>query len=192
MLIKHSHHRHRAQHHFAAALTLLELLIVLMVLIAVAGIVVPNVTSTRNFAQQTATEQTLINVRTAILGADGKKGLWHDLGERDEYLPLTMADLFITDPSTSPLSFSLPANLQTYDPNSRLGWRGPYLMNGPTVLDGWGHPVVIQTPDAHYIRLVSTGEDGVLDTPPAVNLPPIADCGDDVVLFLRVADTRTP
>ena len=188
-------------------LTLVELLVVLVLLIATALLVVPLFSdlsfgsgNNRKSLQQIATEQTLMQVRAAILGTEGQKGLWSDLGQRDAYLPQKMADLF--NPSST-----LPLSLQSYyDPNTRLGWRGPYLLssgarygvndvygaeNDPAVLDGWGNPILIQTPDAQYIRIVSKGADGVLDTPPADTMPALATCGDDVVLFLRVADTRS-
>lgn len=186
--------RYRLKRH-SAGLTLIELLVVLMVLIAVAGIVLPNVTDLRfEFAgerksvSQIATEKTLIEVRGAILGTDGKKGLWRDLGEREADLPQDIAELFVP-------RVGWPTD---FDPNTRLGWRGPYVMdsgardgaNDPAILDGWGRPIVIQAPSALTIRLVSAGADGILDTPPATAMPTLAACGDDLVLFLRTADTR--
>jgi hypothetical protein len=196
---------------------LIELLVVLMVLVAVAGIVIPNVTDLRfgfdgdrKTASEIATEKTLMEVRSAILGADGKKGLWRDLGERDTLFPRTIAELFVlpTDlpgPPLSPQRMILPDSLKIFDPNTGLGWRGPYVMdsgarhgvtniygnvNDPAILDGWGRPIVIQVPDAERIRLVSAGADGILSTPPATAMPTLAACGDDIVLFLRTADTR--
>jgi len=192
-----------ARRHRRAGLTLLELLVVLVVLVALAVVVVPMLSDLRfgregeerKTPQQIVTEQTLLQVRAAILGADGQKGLWPDLAQREADLPQTIAELFVPR-----------VGWPDFDPNTRLGWRGPYLLsNGarygatdaygnaddPAVLDGWGWPIVIQIPDAEHIRLVSKGEDGVLDTPPAVNLPTLAACGDDVILFLRVADTRS-
>ncbi|MBE2286736.1 MAG: hypothetical protein IAE77_24985 [Prosthecobacter sp.] len=195
MLIHPRIHHRRAGHRFASGLTLIELLVVLMVLIAVAGIVVPNLTDLRfgfdgdrKTASEIATEKTLMEVRAAILGPDGKKGLWSDLGEREADLPQDIAELFIRR-----------AGWPNFDPNTRLGWRGPYVMdsgardgaNDPAILDGWGRPIVIQTPTALTIRLVSAGADGILETPPATAMPTLAACGDDLVLFLRTADTRS-
>jgi len=191
-----------ARHHRRSGLTLLELLVVLLVLVALAAIVVPNVTDLRlgfpgdrKTPQQIGTEQTLMQVRAAILGESGQKGLWPDLAQREADLPQTIAELFVPR-----------ADWLDFDPNTRLGWRGPYLLssgarygvtdaygnaNDSAVLDGWGRPIVIQTPDAAHIRVVSKGEDGVIDTPPGVTMPTLAACGDDVILFLRVADTRS-
>jgi type II secretory pathway pseudopilin PulG len=106
-------------------------------------------------------------------------------------------------------------------------WQGPYTMHqgaeyrvdaaanfttdygedgDPTVLDAWGHPVVLQWPtevpdgmtgddDAiarvqrQHARLVSAGEDGILDTPPDVLMPDASSDAatgrnDDVIVFL--------
>lgn len=190
-------------------LTLVELLIVLLVLIAVAAVIVPNVTDLRlgfsgdrKTPKEIATTQTLLQVRAAILGENGQKGLWTDLGGRDADLPQKIAELFVSR-----------AGWAAYDPDTRRGWRGPYLMdNGarygvndaygsisdPAVLDGWGRPIVIQFPTSPVteperslnVRLVSAGENGVIDTPDDQAMPTRTDCKDDVVLFLRVADTR--
>jgi len=194
-------------------LTLVELLVVLGVLIVVSVILVPllgNLTissgNTRKSPQQIATETTFQHVRDAIMGTPSQPGLWNDLGENEAY-PQYIADLFIC-PST------LPANLQAFDPNTRLGWRGPYLQwtgalygksNGdpayenpdyPAVLDGWGRPIILQYPVvsgsdcSNYVRLVSAGPDGKFDTSPNEILPSRVSCGDDVILYLRVPDTR--
>ncbi len=205
----HLHHDHTAskaaRHHRVAGLTLLELLVVLMVLIVVAGVIVPNMTNLKigsdingnggKSPQEIATVQTLMQVRSAILGAEGQKGLWPDLAQRDAALPQTMAELFVPR-----------AGWPGFDPNTRIGWRGPYLLSSgarygandsygsatdPAVLDAWGSPIVIQAPDAQHIRIVSGGADGVINTPPIVTMPALADCGDDVLLFLRAADTRS-
>ena len=193
---------------------------VLTLLIAVSAIVVPllsNLTiglgDIQMSPEQIATETTMQMVRRAILGDNGQKGLWQDLGEQDSYLPQSMADLFV-------LSSSAPPLLQFYDPNVKLGWRGPYLLSSgaqygtpfgagvasstygqpadPAVLDGWGRPIVIQYPSSPvtepdrstYVRLVSAGENGIIDTPLNKTLPALSECKDDIVLYLRVPDTR--
>lgn len=83
----------------------------------------------------------------------------------------------------------------------------------PACLDGWGKPIVVQIPniseltlsasesDQKHVRLVSAGPDGQIQTPlydvevdPATTLgakfPTKDQCGDDLVLYLRVADLR--
>jgi len=69
------------------------------------------------------------------------------------------------------------------------------------VLDGWQRPIVVHVPDADangaievnealHMRFVSAGEDGVLQTPRGELLPSLTACGDDVVVYVRVPDTR--
>jgi len=70
----------------------------------------------------------------------------------------------------------------------------------PTVFDAWGHPIVLQEPTEapsgitdpdelariqhQHVRLVSAGEDGVLDTPTDVLMPDTTQRNDDLVVFL--------
>ena len=175
--------------------TLLEAVVVLAVLAAVAGLVLVQVGTLRfsgagqdRTAEQIATVATLATVRDAILGTPGQPGLWQDLGQRSDRFPLCIADLF--RPSTS-----LPPALQVFDPVTRLGWRGNYLLPGsalyaihpsngftsdygsdgdPGVSDAWGRPIILQVPKVVGVslddevlnaRLVSAGPDGVIITP---------------------------
>ena len=200
--------------------TLIELVVVIAILAVVAGLILVQL-GTFQFAgagqnqtsEQIATVATLGAVRDAILGTSGHPGLWQDLGERTNLYPLYIADLF--RPSTN-----LPSALQSFNPVTRLGWRGPYLTPGgalytiinnfttsygangdPAVADAWGRPIVLQIPTSggwQYARLVSAGPNGVLDTPitvqsPSGNVKPPSDNSDrkdDLILFLFVADTN--
>lgn len=69
------------------------------------------------------------------------------------------------------------------------------------VRDGYGRPLLLQVPDdladgtrnaddERHARLVSAGPDGRIDTPLADRYPSLSQCGDDLVLYLRVADLR--
>lgn len=80
----------------------------------------------------------------------------------------------------------------------------------PAILDGWGNPIIlqidfdgnveVQPEEARYARLVSAGPNGRLETPMSLSkkVPgknktselTLNDCGDDLVLFLQVADLR--
>lgn len=80
------------------------------------------------------------------------------------------------------------------------------LVGDFTVADPWGNPVVIQVPPSiafssatddakrfRYVRLVSAGPDGVLDTPPDLLAGKLANGtaaarGDDLVLFSNRPD----
>lgn len=84
----------------------------------------------------------------------------------------------------------------------------------PAVLDGYGRPIVLQYPDPDentatltaedilHVRLVSAGQNGMIETPyrPPFDaplhpdcpscFPARAQCGDDLVLYVSVADLR--
>jgi hypothetical protein len=99
-----------------------------------------------------------------------------------------------------------PSLLATWTPyGAALDW---------AMLDGWGRPIVLQIPDfdpaladsveeRRYARLVSAGRDGLLETPRTAATVALAQypnasnalapgnlCGDDLVLYLHVADLR--
>ncbi len=201
-------------------LTLMELLVVIVVVLVLAGIAIPlfsgafqmtvgkdaNGTAITKSPQQVATESTMERLRDIIAGTPERPGYWTDLlasGTDPTPTPLTLKDLFVVNPA-------LPVRLQQFDPNTRRGWRGPYLLSAPgkyavsvangftttygqpgeaTVPDAWGRPIVIQwptgDPTGRYVRLVSAGVNGTLDTP-LTDLPATTR-GDDIVLFLRQA-----
>jgi hypothetical protein len=97
----------------------------------------------------------------------------------------------------------------TYQVNAGNGFIGsatlqspeaPYGAGGdPAVMDAWLHPIVIQAPSsvattdpnqqAVYTRLVSAGQDGIIQTSPDILYPSPTQRGDDVVVFLMRADT---
>jgi len=193
--------------------TLIELVLVIAVLVILAGLVVPLLTDLRiatfdgeKTPEEIATEQTMRQIRDAIMGTSQQPGMWPDLGHRPEYFPLHPNVLLL---ETAPAE--LPTNLQAFDPVTGLGWRGPYLAGLSSLIDAWGNPLVIQVnfdgsvgvsghptidaSEARYARLVSAGPDGAIDTPPDVMDPrllpgPDDPEYDDLVLFFRVADMR--
>lgn len=198
--------------------SLIELVVVVMVLAILAGLVVTLMGGMNEIStpggpksdREIITETSMRAVRDAILGTDRLPGAWPDLGQQPNRFP--------TDPSQ--LLVEVHPTVGAFDPVTRIGWRGPYLRgafrqeDGTNVfLDGWGNPMSIFIPDINgdsmigrdeiqYARLVSNGENGVLDTleshtedyipggaDPATSLT-VDECGDDVLLFFFVADTR--
>jgi prepilin-type N-terminal cleavage/methylation domain-containing protein len=70
---------------------------------------------------------------------------------------------------------------------------GVTMPGDPTVLDGWGNPIVIQNPgqlaDGRLdVRLVSAGPNGTIDTPPTVATSALtaAQMDDDIVISFGV------
>lgn len=186
--------------HSRNGLTLLELIVVLTILVALAGIVLVslgpglrlNVGDETLSAEEIATRQTMTVVRSAILGNDsGTPGFRQDTGR----YPETMAELF-----------ERPTDVPPFAPAYGIGWRGPYILptgarytvdpaigftddygddGDPAVLDAWGRPLVLQQANTENLRLVSAGPNRVLDTFDDANG---TNRDDDRILFLRIAD----
>jgi prepilin-type N-terminal cleavage/methylation domain-containing protein len=191
--------------------TLLELVVVMTVLAVLAGLVLLHMGAFQIQASDQATEITLDVVRDAILGTSAGQGYQQDMktfdaGQAISWLPSTLASLY-----------NAPAGSAAYDPVTHFGWHGPYLnptagtykvniadgftadygaTGDPTPVDAWNHPIVIQIPssDPTYARLVSAGQDGIIQTPlnyldaNGKPYPPKSMRGDDVVLFLLRPD----
>jgi len=200
------------------------LLVVLAVLVALAGLVVPLLSPSNvgadsdgdgqtETAQAVTTETSLTRLRDVLAGTPQRPGLRQDLAgvSADRWLQMRMADLFRS--RTDPPDWS--GVLPEFDPQTGLGWRGPYLLqssglyevNVPAgftadygadgdraIYDGWGRPIVVQwpstsDPDKDRVRrgrLVSAGENRVLETDPSVLDPDPtdpADVGDDLVVY---------
>lgn len=188
--------------------TLVELLVVLLILAAVAGITVTMTGGQGQGAARQTTDVSLVRIREAILG--GAEGPGYATDRPDGRLPATIADLL-----------RMPAMDEAFDPVAKVGWNGPYLRQqgvaytvdvskgftvaygaagDPAILDGWGNPIVLQIPTSGATaaenelnaRLLSAGPDGEIQCAPTSLTPADLDSsgrGDDRVLFLSVADT---
>lgn len=199
-------------------MTLVELVVVIVVLVALAGLVVPMTTGVTDQSRIATTRANMALLQDVIMNR-----YWNDmngLAGLDGY-PQPIVDLLppTSRPSTPQLRylFVTPDPTQIYNAATRRGWNGPYLQhNGskyvvnsnftvtygldedPTILDGWGNPIIIQRPTAgadvitnrRYTRLVSAGPNGVIDTSPTLILPSQNSCKDDLVLYLAWADER--
>ncbi len=186
-----------------AALSLVELVVVLTILVALAGIVVPRLVSTSEGARITAARSSLVEVRDAVLlyWNDCK----YDLDALTVNRRIQMVDLFAPR-----VGFQL---FNPDVPDSDLGWNGAYLEQSgtytvtgttaadytiayganldPAVLDPWLRPMVIQEVDpsvsagnARDVRIVSAGPDGEFDiaesTPSQLLISGAVDSGDDL------------
>jgi prepilin-type N-terminal cleavage/methylation domain-containing protein len=196
-------------------LTLAELLIVISVLSVLATLVLPTVGNFLGESRNDVTQQSLARLRDVIA-----QTYWQDanrnLPQRNTSVTPVPAGR-MTSPQlrylfVNPLTEDATV---TYNPAYRLGWRGPYLVansgsvytinattgfleqygeNGdPTVLDGWGNPLVIQNPGTladggQDVRLVSAGPNGVLNIPPGKLTQDLTatDIGDDIFVSFEV------
>ncbi|MEM9283723.1 MAG: hypothetical protein AAGA96_18020 [Verrucomicrobiota bacterium] len=192
------------------ALTLVELLVVLVILIGIGGLattIFSNGVTVRGAdgesreSGEVITLATMRTVRDALIGTSTTDpGYRTDLGT----LPTRLAGLVDNIDGEDP-----------FQPATKRGWRGPYIVhegaryenyiesdtsdnfdddggnpygiNGdPAILDGWGKPVLLQQAGTEDARLVSAGADRTLETDPSN--PIDADRGDDIVLFLFDSD----
>jgi prepilin-type N-terminal cleavage/methylation domain-containing protein len=206
--------------HNRDALTLLEVAVVVVILATLAMLVYPRVEQTEDNASSAATTTNMVALRDVILDR-----YWNDMKDvlpagvvpTDGYPRPNSANNPQSRTQHPQLYFLFvrPDGAPVYDPASRRGWNGPYLKHtggrypvpgtvytptygqegDPTVVDGWGRPIVLQyliDSGTDYSRLVSAGPDGVINTPANVPYPGRDNsvCGDDIVLYLRVPDRR--
>jgi len=153
-------------------MTLIELTVVLLILIALAGVTVPYAVGTGRKSMCDATDLSMMNIKKVIM----EKYYLDTLG----YFPKNTKDnTVLTDYSLNFL-FKKPSGWGNFAPDSQVGWRGPYLQNGMIldpanlgkldasftnatiavdgnvnqafaqgdniVLDAWGRPFVLQVP----------------------------------------------
>lgn len=192
-----------------SGLTLIELLVVLVILIAIGGVVtvllsdgvrVRGADGEQRDAEEVVTMQTMRTVRDALIGTSADDpGYRGDMGELPSRLGMLIKNIDGED---------------AFDPATKRGWRGPYVLHegvvygdfiqggdgfpdntdiadiedDPAILDGWGKPVLLQEPDVpDYARIVSAGPNRILETDfgdPSSDM----DRGDDLVLFLLSDD----
>ncbi len=204
---------------YRAGLSLLELIIVMMILVATSVIVLPLLNTkivssdgTEKSAPEITTESTLQVIRQAIVG---EEGVMENLANHPDALPREISEL-VEEEAPDHVRMKAP-ELARFNPLIGIGWRGPYIVptgkneqGKPTVVDGWGREIVLQvdfdadgqvdSEESKYIRIVSAGPNGQIDTPSdSFNMQPggnddqqltLSDCGDDLVMFLCVPDYR--
>lgn len=123
----------RIAHFCQRGLTLLELTVVLLILLALAGLVVPYVGNTGSTSMCRTTDATMQGVREAIMGGRSGAGFYDDtLGNfpavvrgGDKY---ALHFLFSARDVDAQAAAWMPYNAKT-----AVGWRGPYLTPGTSL-----------------------------------------------------------
>lgn len=143
------------------AFTLLELIMVVAILATLAGGVLATMDGVEERASDEVTTHELGQLRDALLAFKRDLGVLPGQGALALAVP-DEEDLSQLLATTSPLPASNP--LSRWDPERRLGWRGPYLRavrvqgSPPTkVLDPFGRPFVLDLDAVGGPRVLSHG-----------------------------------
>jgi hypothetical protein len=178
------------------ALTLAELVIVLCILVALSGLVVPLCSDNLSSAAESVTLASLAETRDASLQywRDTKHVVLDGVGSiATEAQRFNITWLF-NNPVTGDKTVQ-------FDPNLHSGWNGPYMagstadviqFGGPALLDGWNHQLVAQYVDPSAtlkdVRIVSAGPNGVIDIPAATATSALTSnsIGDDLYVSLML------
>lgn len=179
-----------------AAVSLIELIVVLSVLAGLSTLLIPLFSNTLYDSREIATERTLVQVRDATLdywsdikhvALDGVTTVGTDADRLN-------VDWLFANPVTGDSSFG-------FDANTLIGWRGPYLAEAlgaitiagsPVVIDAWKNAVVMQDVDpnaaARDVRIVSGGPDGTITIPVATATDALttSEVGDDIYVALQL------
>lgn len=178
------------------ALTLAELVVVLFILIALAGLAAPLCSGQMSQAAQATTQATLAEARSAL------EKYWSDT----KLLTLDGVSSVATESQRFDIPWLLVNPVTgdrtiSFDRNTLSGWNGPYLLSATTspdaaidgLIDGWNRSLVVQyvNPGSELrdVRIVSAGPDGVIDISAVATSSSLTsgNIGDDlyVSLFLR-------
>lgn len=180
------------------------------IVVALAGMVVPNLLKQAEQARGVASDSSLVTIRDAVTQ------FWSDCKYDADKLLLAQRRLQMTD------LFLPRVGFRVFDPtipDAKVGWNGGYLQpsgvyaetgttaqdytaaygtdGDPAVLDSWQRPLVIQDVDPSVavglprdIRVVSAGPDGVFQilevTPTLALITGVADPGDDLYVAITL------
>ncbi len=112
----------------ARGFTLVEMMVVVVILAAVAALVVSLVDGTLDQAEATVTQANLTTVRDALQGSAAAPGYLADMKHVPGFDPLDVRTAHLLE-----VPAWVPAGFREFDLASRRGWRGPYLARAPGV-----------------------------------------------------------
>lgn len=198
---EHGDRRTRARRGF----TLVELVVVLVIVAAVAAIAALSVTQVAAEAPRDVTKVSFTQLREALARYKLDVGAYPPT--LDELCVRRTAPQFNVATRRGWRGPYLASSSTRYVVNLADGFTSHYAFvadgTAPMPGDGWARSIVLQYPDIaddgldaierEHVRLVSAGDNGKIDTPrigAAALLPTLAQCDDDLVLYLRVQDVR--
>lgn len=178
------------------AFTIIELIVVLCVLAALAGLSLPILSGTCSIAATATTQSTLREVSHAT------SLYWSDC----KLLTLDGTTTVATEATRFQVRW-LFRNPQTnssnnsFDINTTIGWNGPYVLSPTgnplvfgdvTIIDAWNHAVVIQDVSSastpRNVRIVSGGPNGSIEIPTNLATSSLngSNTGDDLYVALQL------
>lgn len=152
------------------ALTLAELVVVLFILVALAGVAAPLCSGQMSTAAQSTTQATLASAR------DATEQYWRDT----KFITLDGISSVATEVERFDIEWLLTNpvtgnSIASFDRNTVTGWNGPYLLSATTapdavnagLVDAWNRSLVVHYvnpgSDLRDVRIVSAGPNGVID-----------------------------
>lgn len=96
---------------------MVELVVVLTILVALGGLVIPRLMATTDAARQTATRASAVEIRDAVMRFWSDCKYSYPNGDAEDQR-IQLGHLL-----------EQPSTFSVFDPNLRLGWNGPYLQN---------------------------------------------------------------
>ena len=178
------------------AFTIMEMVVVLGVLAALAGLSIPLLSGTHSIAATSTTQSTLREVSRAT------NMYWADC----KFLMLDGVTTVATESTRFQVRWlfrnpQTDSSSKSYNINTTIGWNGPYLLY-PTgsplqfgdvaTIDAWNHAITIQdvssTSTPRDVRIVSGGPNGLIDIPANVFTSSLdaSNTGDDLYVALQL------
>lgn len=141
----------------AGGFTLIEVIVVIAVISILAAMAVPYAVKIIDQSREESTKKQMEEIHRAIMG-DPKGPTAGYLGDMGK-LPVAPPPVVLTNLNTPPV----PLSQTTGTLGVKYGWYGPYVKIGYSagayLVDGWGSPLVYNSPGAGQIR--SAGPDRV-------------------------------
>jgi len=174
----------------------MEMVVVLCVLAALAGLSLPILSGTYSIAATSTTRSTLREVSRAT------NLYWSDC----KLLKLDGTTTVATESTRFQVRWlfrnpQTDSSAKSYLINSSIGWNGPYILH-PTgsplqfgdvaIIDAWNHAITIQDVSSastpRDVRIVSCGPNGLIDIPANVSTSSLdaSNSGDDLYVALQL------